>query len=145
MHLYHYVGPRQIADRFLNVPTGTPVGSARDVVRWARESGQHPTRDGCVIATFVVDPSGSLLLADRRSEHVACLVAAVEIVSPRNKDRVTVRDAFVSKCHALLHEGVCVAIVDPVTTRLPNLYAELAERIGARVPATAEAPLYAVT
>lgn len=45
------------------------------------------------------------------------LVAAVEIVSPCNKDRASARDAFVSKCHALLQEQVCVVIVDPVTER----------------------------
>ena len=32
------------------------------------------------------------------------LVAAVERVSPRNKDRADAREAFVSKCHALLQQ-----------------------------------------
>lgn len=72
------------------------------------------------------------------------LVAAVEIVSPRNKDRADARDAFVSKCHALLQEQVCVVIVDPVTVRGANLYADLARRIGAAPPATADASIYAV-
>ena len=71
------------------------------------------------------------------------LVAAVELVSPRNKDRAESRDAFVSKCHALLQQEVCVVIVDPVTSRSGNLYAALAERIGARRPATADAATYA--
>lgn len=73
------------------------------------------------------------------------LVAAVEVVSPRNKDRETARDAFVSKCHALLQAGVCVAIVDPVTERHGNLYAALAERLGAAPPAVSDEPLYAVS
>lgn len=73
------------------------------------------------------------------------LVAAVEIVSPRNKDRAEARDAFVSKCHALLQQQVCVVIVDPVTVRSANLYAELARRIGAKPPATADEPIYAVS
>jgi len=73
------------------------------------------------------------------------LVAAVEIVSPGNKDRPDAREAFVSKCHALLQEKVCVAIVDPVTTRSANLYAELAERIGAKRPAMADESMYAVS
>ena len=59
------------------------------------------------------------------------LVAAVEIVSPRNKDGSEARDAFTSKCHAMLLEQVCVVIVDPVTTRSANLFAELAQRLGA--------------
>jgi hypothetical protein len=73
------------------------------------------------------------------------LVAAVELVSPGNKDRPESREAFVSKCHALLQEGVCVAIVDLVTERQANLYAELAERIGAARPAVADSPIYAVS
>ena len=73
------------------------------------------------------------------------LVAAVEIVSPRNKDRSSSREEFVSKCHAMLQQGVCVVIVDPVTTRSANLYAELAARIGAKPPATAAEPIYAVS
>jgi hypothetical protein len=73
------------------------------------------------------------------------LVAAIEIVSPANKDRTEARDAFVSKCHALLQEQVCVVILDPVTVRSANLYAELAERIGAKPPATADDSIYAVS
>jgi hypothetical protein len=57
------------------------------------------------------------------------LVAAVEIVSPGNKDRPEARRAFVTKCAALLQQGVCVGIVDLVTTRKHNLYAELLELI----------------
>ncbi len=73
------------------------------------------------------------------------LVATVEIVSPRNKDRPSSRDEFVSKCHAMLQQGVCVAIVDPVTTRSSNLYAELAARIGAEPPASAGESIHAVS
>lgn len=73
------------------------------------------------------------------------LVAAVEIVSPANKDRPEHRRAFVAKCAALLQEQVSVAIVDVVTTRHVNLYGELLELIGETDPALApEAPaLYA--
>jgi hypothetical protein len=53
------------------------------------------------------------------------LVAAVEIVSPSNKDRPESRRAFVAKCAALLQEQVSVIIVDVVTTRQFNLYADL--------------------
>ena len=73
------------------------------------------------------------------------LVAAVELVSPGNKDRPQSREAFVSKCHTLLRRGVCLAIVDPVTDHSANLYAELAERIGAEVPSIAEEAIYAVS
>ena len=45
------------------------------------------------------------------------LVAAVEIVSPANKDRPDSRRAFVAKCAALLQQRVCVGIVDLVSNR----------------------------
>jgi len=73
------------------------------------------------------------------------LVAAVEIVSPSNKDRPENRRAFVAKCAALLRNGVCVAILDLVTTRSANLQRELMEFIGqAEPPVDGWPPLYAV-
>jgi hypothetical protein len=73
------------------------------------------------------------------------LVAAIEIVSPRNKDRSQAREEFVSKCHAMLQQQVCVVIVDPVTNRSANLFAELAERLGANPPSIANESIYAVS
>ncbi len=63
------------------------------------------------------------------------LVAAVEIVSPANKDRPENRRAFVTKCAALLQQRVSVAIVNLVTTRRFNLYGDLLEWIGETDPA----------
>jgi hypothetical protein len=73
------------------------------------------------------------------------LVAAVEIVSPSNKDRPEHRRAFVAKCATLLRDHVCVAIVDLVTTRNHNLYGDLLELLGQSDPSLAadSPPLYA--
>jgi hypothetical protein len=60
------------------------------------------------------------------------LVAAVEIVSPSNKDRPESRAQFVAKCAALLRQHVSVVVVDLVTVRESNLYAELLDWIGER-------------
>jgi hypothetical protein len=75
------------------------------------------------------------------------LVAAIEIVSPSNKDRPDHRQAFVAKVAALLQKGVCVSIVDLVTIRQFNLYADLLELIGQNDPQLAPTPpsIYAVT
>jgi hypothetical protein len=75
------------------------------------------------------------------------LVAAIEIVSPANKDRPENRQAFVTKCAALLQNRVCVSIVDLVTTRQFNLYGELMTLAGRPDPEfTTVAPAtYAVT
>jgi hypothetical protein len=74
------------------------------------------------------------------------LVAAIEIVSPSNKDRPEHRIAFVAKCATLLRDGVSVTIVDLVTTRHFNLYADLLELIGQAGPSLGDEPpsLYAV-
>ena len=64
------------------------------------------------------------------AERGRTLVAAIEIVSPANKDRPEKRNAFVGKCAALLRNGVAVSIVDLVTMRHFNLYAELMTFIG---------------
>jgi hypothetical protein len=53
------------------------------------------------------------------------LVAAVEIVSPANKDRPESRQLFAAKCFNLLRQDVCLSIIDLVTIRQFNLYAEL--------------------
>jgi hypothetical protein len=63
------------------------------------------------------------------------LVAAVEIVSRSNKDRPSERRAFAGKCAAMMRDGVSVAIVDLVTDRHANLYAELIDFLGQSDPA----------
>jgi hypothetical protein len=75
------------------------------------------------------------------------LGAAVEIVSPANKDRPMHRRIFVAKCPALLQQRVAVSIVDLVTVRDFNLYADLLELLGQRDPdlGSEPAPLYAVS
>jgi hypothetical protein len=81
------------------------------------------------------------------AERERTLVAAIEIVSPANKDRPETRDQFVSKAAALLRQDVCVAIVDIVTSRQANLYAELLARLGLSDPQFAESMpiVYAAT
>ena len=68
------------------------------------------------------------------------LVAAVEIISPANKDRPEHRRAFVAKCAALLQQQVSVALVDLVTTRRFNLYVDLLELLGQADPSLAPEP-----
>ena len=74
------------------------------------------------------------------ARHDRRLVAAIEIVNPSNKDRPESRKVFVAKCQALLRRGVSVAIVDLVTSKAFNLYAELLELVGERDPTLGEEP-----
>jgi len=73
-------------------------------------------------------------------ERGRTLVAAIEIVSPSNKDRPETRHAFVTKCAALLFQKVSVTIVDLVTSREANLYAQLLEHIGQKDSSVAAPP-----
>jgi hypothetical protein len=59
------------------------------------------------------------------SEGGPQLVAAVELVSPANKDRPDSRRAFVAKCAAYLHQRLSLVVVDVVTSRMADLHREL--------------------
>jgi hypothetical protein len=72
--------------------------------------------------------------------HERRLVAAIEIVSPSNKDRPDSRGAFVAKCAELVRRRVTVAIVDVVTTKRFNLFAELLELIDREDPSLSSDP-----
>jgi hypothetical protein len=74
------------------------------------------------------------------------LVAVVELVSPRNKDRFESRRAFAAKCAAYLQRGIGLIVVDIVTERHFNLHNELAELLGWEEPLRmpADAVLYTV-
>lgn len=96
-------------------------------------------------ADFDAEYAYEVLVFDRDRDRT--LVAAVEIVSPANKDRPTSRAGFVAKCAALLSRGVCVSIVDVVTVKRFNLYADLLDTIGRSDPSFLPTPpaTYAVT
>lgn len=118
----------------------------------------HETSGGVATATWA-PPQPTLAvdtdLADQYEYEVKVydqsrgrlLVAAVEIVSPANKDRPENRRAFVTKCAALLQQDVCVSIVDLVTTRDFNLYTDLLALLDRSDPAFAQNPscVYAAT
>ena len=70
---YQYVGPADIRDSALaSSPTGTPIRSVDDLSDWIASRSSDTEPDGGLIATFTVDADYTLLLAPRRSEHVAC-------------------------------------------------------------------------
>jgi hypothetical protein len=72
------------------------------------------------------------------------LVAAVELVSPGNKDRDEARHSFAIKCASYLQQGIGLVVVDTVTSRQANLHNDLMRLLGngpeARMPPD---PLYA--
>jgi hypothetical protein len=86
---YEYVGPpevRRSADA-AGGPGGTRVRSTADLDRWTASNDDGDAGP----FTYVVDADGTLLLAPRRSEHVACaggsaVLAAGEITFARDDD-----------------------------------------------------------
>lgn len=65
--LYHYVGPPEIAASVGEKSARTRVTCADHVRRWLANAQAL-----VATATFVVDATGQLWIADQRSEHVAC-------------------------------------------------------------------------
>jgi hypothetical protein len=80
--------------------------------------------------SFPVEFAGEIVEINLFSDEGGPVLAgAIELVSPANKDRAAHRQAFVSKCEALLHQGVGLVMVDVVTGRHANLHDEVLERI----------------
>lgn len=66
---------------------------------------------------------------DERGEH---LVAAIELISPGNKDRPQTRHDFVVKCASMLKAHVSLVLIDIVTDRHANLFKDLIEYLEIR-------------
>lgn len=68
--LYQYVGPAAIRDHARHQPPGFEARSLSGLMAWLQARGA--ARGYEVTVTFVVDEAGSLRVADRHTEHVAC-------------------------------------------------------------------------
>jgi hypothetical protein len=81
-----------------------------------------------------------------QGEGGVTLVAAIELVSPANKDRSAHRQAFAIKCASYLCQGISLMIVDIVTSRRANLHNEMMHLLGhgETFALPAEVGLYAV-
>lgn len=135
-----------------NVKLGVDVGAD---VGTLEQAGQAPREEGGGLATAVwAPPTPTLSVAvdfhnldvfevQVHREGGLEMVAAIELVSPRNKDRPSARRHFATKCAAYLQTGISVIVVDDVTERRENLYALLLEQMS--LPAGGGAgDLYAV-
>jgi hypothetical protein len=100
-------------------------------VNGAEESGAVATIGPKVGAAPVADGVLSAVFPDTFEIRVLCmdtgptLVAAIELISPGNKDRPAERKAFAIKCASYLYQGISVIIVDIVTNRRANLHNEI--------------------
>ena len=97
-----------------------------------------------------VDATTDKILREEADAHfggnVSKLVAAIELVSPGNKDRGAKRDMFLAKCLDNIAGGACVVVVDVITARRANLHNELVATLGAEnLALPEETSLYAAT
>ena len=125
----------RVAARFSCRPCRGP--GALMVASWA------PAQPKILLDTELPEPSEYVVNIYTHDEFR--LVAAIELVSPSNKDRPENRKTFINKCEALLKSEVCVTIVDVVTSRTANLYGELLDELAAERTAVSRSVIYAVT
>ncbi len=120
-----------------------PVGTGAETGGLATAVAPHPTLT--LDTELTEEDEFEVRIYDTRYERD--LVAAIELVSPRNKDRWESRRAFIGKVASLLQRGICVSIVDLVTNRRFSLYSELLKYLGRNDPTFGPTPphLYAVT
>lgn len=104
-----------------------------------------PPKPALVVPADIADLD-TIEIAVRNDDEGYRLVAAVELVSPANKDRPGHRQAFAAKCAAYLQQDVSVVVVDVVTERPDNLHAELMDllELGEGPKAVLASDLYAV-
>jgi len=70
--LYKYVGSPEILKSVAGADAGAPINNADDLRRWLSDNREESEATGEIFATYTVDRDGRLLLAPRRTEHVAC-------------------------------------------------------------------------
>jgi hypothetical protein len=107
-----------------------------------REVWSPPAADGVLPAVFPETFEVRVLSMDTGPR----LVAAIELISPGNKDRPAERRACATKCASYLHQGISVILVDIVTNRRANLHNEFLRilEVGDALQLPPDLSLYAV-
>jgi hypothetical protein len=133
-----------------NIDLGGPVEI--DVATLRDASGEETTGSGGValwtppaaaIAVPVEFPALDLIEVQVfHDEGGPRLTAAIELVSPANKDRPAHRRAFTVKCASYLDEGASVVVIDAVTTRHANLHHELIQLLDLDAAAQWQSPTH---
>jgi hypothetical protein len=138
------------------VPLANPDGPVEIDVAALRESGGPEPAGGAAAQTWS-PPEPGLAVAVELSAVEAVevqvfaddgdprLAAAVELLSPRNKDRPQARQAFAVKCVGYLQQGSSVVVVDTVTTRRADPHAAILSLLGVEAGAAIPAGLSAVS
>ena len=96
----------------IDAPNGRPDLSVRqwpaaapETLPMAPAAGNEPDEE--IVATFTLDPQFALHI-DLQGQ----LIAAIEIVSPRNKDRPAARERYLGRYAGYLRQGVHLLLID---------------------------------
>src|SRR5437588_696750 len=136
-----------------------PLGDQIEIDVATLEEGEASAQSGGGLATAVwapPQPRLSAVVDFARVHGVAVHVfqdvggpqlrAAIELVSPANKDRPRSRLTFAAKCVGYLEKAVSLVVIDTVTGRQANLHTEIAKTLETEADLAWETPsrLYAV-
>jgi hypothetical protein len=151
-----WLPPNYIAEEHVHLGASVEI----DVGTFERNGPKNDQEvDGAVTAVVsdvwsppAADGVVSSVIPDTFEIRVLCtdtgpkLVAAIELISPGNKDRPAERTAFATKCASYLYQGISLIIVDIVTNRRANLHNEILRLMQAAefLQLPAESNLYAV-
>src|ERR1043166_4378643 len=95
----------------IDTPNGRPDVGVREWPEQPADAGARANTilepDQEAIATFTLDPQRALHV-DRHGQ----LVAAIELVSPRNKDRPAARERYLGRYAGYLRQGVPLMLID---------------------------------
>ncbi len=130
-----WLPPNYIAEEHVHLGPSVEI----DVGTFERETSSNAAEGAHAVATIRPKlwappaPDGALpsVFPDTFEVQVICtdtgpkLVAAIELISPGNKDRPAERRAFAIKCASYLYQGISLIIVDIVTNRRANLHNEM--------------------
>jgi hypothetical protein len=151
-----WLPPNYIAEEHAHLGPSVEI----DVATFSREASATGEEQGGVVATVgskvwsppAADAVLPAVFPDTFEVRILStdtgpkLVAAIELISPSNKDRASERRAFATKVASYLYQGISVSIVDIVTNRRANLHNEVLQvmEAGDNLRLAPETSLYAV-
>ena len=123
---YQYVGPADIRETAIaSSPPGAPIVSAEDLSSWIESCPSSTEPDGSLIATFTINVDSVLLLAPRRSEHVACVggglvLSAGEITFSADGDVSEITNQSTGFCPEPESWPAVAAVLDAIPVGRPD-------------------------
>jgi hypothetical protein len=119
---YKYVGPEELRQRLRRESHCIHVSSVADLIPWMTSFLPSGRTRGRIPATFIIDTSEQLWVADRHSEHVACangqnVLAAGEMIFERHDSQILVAEVT-NQSTGYCPEPECWEVIAGVLDRL---------------------------